>query len=164
LNALPQKTLLVALGNPLSGDDGFGPLVQEQLQARADLKPAVTLVDAGTDLLNHIESFAGYDRVVLIDAILDPESKLGPPGRVAVVEESGFLSWSEASAGVHQISPLIGIKLFRTLYPEARTRIDLVGLFVDQLSHYPIYMTDDKIQEAVEIIHALLKTATNFTN
>jgi hydrogenase maturation protease len=158
LTALPQKTLLVAVGNPLSGDDGFGPLVLEQLQAGADLNPAVTLVDAGTDLLNHIESFAGYARVVLVDAILDPEAKLGPPGRVAVVEESGFLSWSEASAGVHQISPLIAIKLFRTLYPEARTRIDLVGLFVDHLTHYPIYMTDETIGQAVKII------ATNFTN
>ena len=157
MTALPPKTLLVALGNPLSGDDGFGPLVLEQLQAGTDLKPAVTFLDAGTDLLNHIEGFAGYDRVLLIDAILDPEAKLGPPGRVAVVEESGFLSWSEASGGVHQISPLIGIKLFRTLYPEARTRIGLVGLFVDQLSHYPIYMTGEKIQEAVEILQSLLR-------
>ena len=69
-----KKTLLVGLGNPLSGDDGFGPCVLERLHAAGlDCVPDVSLVDAGTDLLNYIESFSEYDRVVLIDAILDHE-------------------------------------------------------------------------------------------
>jgi len=152
LKAPPKKTLLVGLGNPLTGDDGFGPRVLEVLQHSSQVPPEMTLVDAGTDLLNHIESFAGYDRVVLVDAILDAEAKLGPPGRVDVLKESSFLTWSEESQGVHQMSPLLGIKLFRVLHPDVRTEIHLVGLFVDQLTHYPIYMTDEKIEQAVALI------------
>jgi hydrogenase maturation protease len=151
LNAIPDKTLLVGLGNPLNGDDGFGPLVLERLRAAGTIIEGVTLVDAGTDLLNQIESFAGYDRVVLIDAVLDPEGKLGSPGRIARLEEQTFLSWSEAAQGVHQLSPVMGIKLFRTLYPDAATRIFLIGLFIDRLSHEPLYMTEDRIQQAADL-------------
>jgi len=148
---LRKKTLLVGLGNPLSGDDGFGPLVLERLRA-AGLGglPDVSILDAGTDLLNHIENFPKYDCVVLIDAILDPEGRLGAPGRVEVLEEKSFLSWSETSEGVHQMSPLLGIKLFRILHPEASTEIYLIGLFVDQLSHSPHYLTEECIHQALE--------------
>ena len=155
MNGTGRKTLLAALGNPLSGDDGFGPRVLERLQNDAVcLPPDVTLLDAGTDLLNHIESFSAYDRVVLIDAILDPEGKLGAPGRVGVLDEKGFLSWSEQSQSAHQVSPLTAIKLFRVLHPEAKTRISLVGLFVDQITHSPLYLTEDRIEEAVAVIQA----------
>jgi hydrogenase maturation protease len=155
-----KKILLLGLGNPLSGDDGFGPLVLERL-AQGGVAPApnITVRNAGTDLLNHIESFLDYDQVVLIDAVLDPEGKLSPPGRVELLEEGSFQLWSEQSQGVHQISPLLGIKLFRTLHPEAQVKICLVGLVVDRLTHDPIYMTDDTIAAAVKTIIKFLSEA-----
>ena len=157
MNGPRNKTLLAAVGNPLSGDDGFGAHVLERLRCAAeDLPPRVSLVDAGTDLLNHIESFAEYDRVVLMDAVLDPEGKLGLPGRVVAIEEESLQSWSEASEGVHQMSPLLGIRLFRVLYPEAQTRIHIIGLCVDRITHSPLYMTDERIGEAVSAVRALL--------
>jgi len=152
-----NKTLLAGMGNPLSGDDGFGPHVLEALrQALPDLPAGVSAVEAGTDLLNHIESFAGYDRVVLIDAVLDPDGKLGAPGRVALLDEESFASWPETSEGVHQMSPLLGVRLFRILHPEARTRILLLGLFVDRLSHSPLYLTSARIDEALRALQSLL--------
>ncbi len=147
----------MALGNPLSGDDGFGARVLKKLQGLAvDLPPEVTLVDAGTDLLNQIESFAEYGHIVLIDAILDPEGKLGQTGRVDVIDEESILSWPETSQSVHQITPLLGIKLFRVLHPAAKTKINILGLFVDRISHSPLYMTDERIEEAVAAVLALL--------
>ena len=143
-----KKTLLAGLGTPLSGDDGFGPRVIERLR-ECGLPSGVMLLDAGTDLLNHVESFAEYERVVLIDAILDPERKLGAPGRVAVVNEKTFSTWPETSQGVHQMSPLLGVKLFRTLHPEAKTEICFLGLFLDQVSRSPLYMTPARLDEAV---------------
>ena len=157
MNQPRNRTLLVALGNPLSGDDGFGARVMERLRSAAEGFPTgVSLVDAGTDLLNHIESFAEYDRVVLMDAVLDPEGKLGRPGRVVALDEESLQSWSEVSEGVHQMSPLLGVKLFRVLHPEAQTRIHIIGLCVDRISHSPLYMTDERIEEAVSAVRALL--------
>ena len=152
----PQM-LILGLGNPLSGDDGFGARVLELLHRDGtESLPGVSLIDAHTDLLNHIESFLTCDRVVLIDAILDPEYKLGKPGQVVVLHEKAFLSWPEASPSVHQMSPVLAVKLFRQLYPAAQTQVHLVGLLVDQLTRAPRYATEDRIREAAAAISALV--------
>jgi hydrogenase maturation protease len=158
VNRPEMKALLAGMGNPLSGDDGFGPRVLDQLRlAGMHNLPGISLLNAFTDLLNHIESFVEYDRVVLIDSILDPERRMGTPGMVGVLGEQSLLSLPEASQGVHQMSPVLGVKLFRTLHPAARTTIQLVGLFVDRISHSPLYLTEERIHEAVNVIRALLK-------
>jgi hydrogenase maturation protease len=141
----------------LSGDDGFGPQVLELLhQNGMGSKPGISLIDAHTDLLNHLESFAGFDRVLLIDTILDPENKLGQSGQIVALKEEEFLLWSETSQSVHQMSPLLAVKLFRQLYPESKTQITLMGLLVDQLTRVPHYATADRIREAATKIPTLL--------
>jgi hydrogenase maturation protease len=152
-----KKTLIVGLGNPLSGDDRFGAQVLELLCRKGnELPPGVSLADAHTDLLKHIEDFSGYECVVLIDTILDPAGKFGQAGRVVVLDEDAFRAWPEASQGVHQISPLLAAKLFRLFHPEAQTRIILVGLLVDRITHAPRLLTDERIQEAAVAVRALL--------
>jgi hydrogenase maturation protease len=150
----PKKTLIIGLGNPLSGDDGFGSRVLVLLEQTA-LPPNVELKDAHTDLLGHIDNFAECDRILLIDAVLDPDKKLGQTGRVALFYEDAFLSWPESSSGVHQMSPLLAVKLFRQLYPTAKTQIILAGLLVDRIGPAPVYATDEAIQEAAAVIRSL---------
>jgi hydrogenase maturation protease len=137
---------VVGLGNPLSGDDGFGARVLAHLnENRAGLPPGASLLDAHTDLLNHLETLACYDRVVLVDAILDANGKLGIPGTVSVLDEEALLALSESSPSVHQVSPLLAVRLFRTLHPEALPRIILVGLLVDRISRSLVYATEERI-------------------
>jgi hydrogenase maturation protease len=150
---------VIGLGNLLSGDDGFGARVLELLVRNPPAPPAeVTLVDAHTDLLNHIEDFSAHECVLLIDAILDPESKLGPCGRIAVFEEEQFRSWPDASPGVHQMSPLMAVKLFRSLHPETLTKIALIGLLADRIGHAPVYATDERIQEAAAVVRNIIRS------
>ena len=152
-----RKILVAGLGNILSGDDGFGSRVLERLRRQATpLPPGVTAVDAHTDLLNHLEDFAAYDEVVLVDAVLDPENKLGEPGRIVVLKEATFLSWPESSQGAHQMTPLLAVKLFRALSPEAQTQFTLVGLIVDQLGSNPLYATEARIAEALAAVQSLI--------
>jgi hydrogenase maturation protease len=148
---------VVGLGNPLSGDDCFGAQVVELLQRNGTaFLPGVSLTDAHTDLLTHIGDFAGFDRVVLVDAILDPEGKLGRPGRVVVLKEEAFLPWPETSQGVHQISPLLAVKLFRLLYPAAQTQIILAGLVVDRIDMAPRYVTAESVEEGAAAVQTLV--------
>ncbi len=62
-----QGTLVLALGNPLRGDDGIGPAVLERLRATT-LPPGVTLQDGGTPGLETVLLWEGYARVVIVDA------------------------------------------------------------------------------------------------
>jgi hydrogenase maturation protease len=61
-------TLVLALGNPLRGDDGIGPAVLEALSAEKNLPPDVTLLDGGTAGLETALLLEGYRRVIIVDA------------------------------------------------------------------------------------------------
>jgi hydrogenase maturation protease len=130
--ARPRR-LVLGLGNPLLGEDGFGSAVIELLRQRPDLSAAVDLVDAHTDLLAQVETLGSYDEVVLVDVVIGA----GPPGDVAVVDEETFMRWPETSPSCHQISPLLAVKLFRALQPQAATRITLVALHADVVRAAP---------------------------
>jgi hydrogenase maturation protease len=152
-----KKVLIIGMGNPLSGDDGFGCRVLEILRNSEPL-PDTELQDAHTDLLGRLDHFAEYERVLLIDAILDPENKLGDAGRVLELEETEFLAWPELSESVHQMSPLLAVKLFRQLYPGSQVRITLIGLLVDRIGFDAHYSTDATVQQGVAKILRNIRT------
>jgi hydrogenase maturation protease len=128
-----RRRLVLGLGNPLLGDDGFGSAVIELLRQRPELSAAVDLVDAHTDLLAQVETLGSYDEVVLVDVVIGA----GRPGDVEVVDEETFMRWPETSPSCHQISPLLAVKLFRALQPQAATRITLVALHADVVRAAP---------------------------
>ncbi len=146
-----KKTIVIGLGNPLSGDDGFGSRVLELLQ-KSEPYPNIDLINAHTDLLGQIESFSSYDRILLLDAILDPDNKLGRTGSIVLIREDDFSSWPESSPGVHQMSPLLAVKLFRKLSPSTPVEIKLVGLLVDRIEPAPVYATETVLKEAADKI------------
>jgi hydrogenase maturation protease len=103
------RWLVLGLGNALAGADGFGPAVVQRLQEAADLPAGVDVADVHTDLLSALDRFPSYDRVVLVDAVLDAR------GGVAVVDEETFCRWDDRSPGVHHLSPVMAVNLFRRL-------------------------------------------------
>jgi hydrogenase maturation protease len=65
---VPGGTLVLALGNPLRGDDGIGPAVLNALSEQKGIPPDVTLLDGGTAGLGTALLLEGYRRVIMIDA------------------------------------------------------------------------------------------------
>ena len=72
-----RRRHIVCFGNPLHGDDGFGPAVYERL-ARRRWPPGVRVSDAGTAGPTALALFDGYDEIVVVDA----SSPAGSPGRI----------------------------------------------------------------------------------
>jgi hydrogenase maturation protease len=70
-----RRTVVLALGNPLRGDDGAGPEVLRALEAEREWPAHVTLIDGGTAGLESALLLSGYDRAILIDA---GDMRLGP--------------------------------------------------------------------------------------
>jgi len=128
-----MRLLIVALGNELCGDDGFGPAVLARLRDDPELAPHADLLLAGTDLLGNIQRFPDYDEVVLLDAVLAPDRA----GEVLLFEEQELLAWPADAPSGHQLSPLLALRLFRTLHPAAPTQIRLLGLCVDAIALGP---------------------------
>jgi hydrogenase maturation protease len=63
-----MKTLVLALGNPLRGDDGVGSAVLVSLRDTAVFPPHITFLDGGTPGLETALTLQGYDKVIVIDA------------------------------------------------------------------------------------------------
>jgi len=60
-----MTTLVLALGNPLRGDDGVGAVVLAALPA---LPEGVVALDAGTPGLELVLTLRGHHRVIILDA------------------------------------------------------------------------------------------------
>ena len=72
-----ETVLVLALGNPLMGDDGVGVRVVEELKGR-ELPSGVALADGGTTGLALVGLMEEYQRVIAVDA-----AEMGqPPGCV----------------------------------------------------------------------------------
>ena len=82
-----RPTLVIGLGNPILGDDGVGWRVVDALESRLarDDHARRSASDVELDLLavgglSLMERLVGYERVVLIDAVIGSE----PPGTLTV--------------------------------------------------------------------------------
>ncbi len=74
------KILIMGIGNLLMGDEGVGIHVLCYLQEISQPR-GVDFVDGGTGGLNLLGFFLDYDRIILIDAVVDGQ----PPGTVSIV-------------------------------------------------------------------------------
>jgi hydrogenase maturation protease len=147
----PVKSLVVALGNPLVGPDGFGAAVLERVRALGGVGEVADALDAHTDLLGQIERLAQYQRVILVDTIVGGE----PSGQVSVYEEERFAGWPDTSPGCHQLSPLLAVKLLRQLHPGATPQVLLVGLTVNEVSR-AAGVSDVAVEEGARLVTELL--------
>lgn len=68
---------ILCFGNPLHGDDGFGPAVYRRLAALPQ-SDDVRLFDAGTPGLSALALFQDCDEAVIVDAL----APAGRPGRL----------------------------------------------------------------------------------
>ena len=66
--ASAPRTLVLALGNPLRGDDGAGIAVLEQLRRVKRRSRDFTLLDGGTRGLEIMSVIQGYEHVIVVDA------------------------------------------------------------------------------------------------
>lgn len=63
---MTSRTLVLALGNPLRGDDGAGPAVAARLQA--DPPPGVEVACSRGDVAEILEALERFPRVIAVDA------------------------------------------------------------------------------------------------
>jgi hydrogenase maturation protease len=73
-----MKTLVLGLGNPILTDDGVGIHIVRAAVAHCSPLNGVTFAEASVGGLRLLDLLAGYDRVILVDAI---QTRDGQPGR-----------------------------------------------------------------------------------
>jgi hydrogenase maturation protease len=95
-----MRTLVLGLGNPILGDDGIGVRVAEAVAAALPAAMAVEVDEACAGGLELMERMAGYDRVVLIDALCRGDAAPGTLRRLTLAELDA-ISPTQHSASAH---------------------------------------------------------------
>lgn len=99
---MPPNTIIIGLGNPILTDDGVGVLVARELARRLAHRPDITVTEASVGGLRLMELMAGYDRAILIDAILDGQ----PPGTLTrlTVDDLNARASPQHTASAHDVN------------------------------------------------------------
>jgi len=148
-----RRRLLIGLGNPLAGDDGFGPAVVARLLEEGDLPDDVDVVPSCTDLLGHLDAFPRYATVVLVDAVLGTNR---PPGTVESLDEATLLGWEARSTSAHLLSPVEALRVFRALAPAAATRLVLIALHTDVVGPERVRACAAGVEAGARLVRAAL--------
>ena len=94
-----QSTLVLALGNPLMGDDGFGLAVLARLRRNNELQGPLVMMDGGTWGITLLPAIEAASRLILIDAI-----NIGAaPGSLVRLEREELPRYFSHKLSPHQV-------------------------------------------------------------
>lgn len=141
-----KRTLIAGFGNELRADDGFGIEVIRRLQKRA-LGSDVRLLEVGTGGLHLAqELMAGYDRVIIVDAMM----RGGSPGDLYVMHVESVDA--AASIDLHLAIPARALSVAKALGALPAETI-LVGCEPAEVEELRMGLTEP-VQRSVEIAMA----------
>ena len=151
-----MRTLVLGIGSPIKCDDAIGLRVLSELSTMK--LEGVDLEEACCSGLDLIEIMIDYDRVILIDAILDSGH---PPGTVM---ELGVEAFEDTVHGgnPHEANIATTIELGKRLAPDRFPRVfHFVAVEVNDVETVSDEMTPEieaVIPEAVETVLRLIRT------
>jgi len=105
-----MKTLVLGVGNPILSDDGVGIRVAREVGSQLR-KPQVSVAETSGAGLSILDCIAGYDKVIIIDAV---QTKNGKPGKIYRVTPDDF-SYTKRFSTPHQINLITALELGRML-------------------------------------------------
>ena len=121
-----MKTLVLGLGNTILTDDGVGIHVVRRVAA-CHPRDDVTYAEASVGGLRLLDSIAGYEKVILVDAIRTPE---GRPGDVYRLHASDLRA-SLHSGSTHDLVLRDALALGRCLQMTLPDDEDLVIVAIE---------------------------------
>ncbi len=134
-------TLVLGLGNPVLGDDGVGWHVAQEFQAQhAQQSPPGIEVDCfSLGGLSLMERLAGYDRVILIDAVHTGTRPLGSVTccELAELGDPGHLHLSSP----HDTTLPTALRVGRSLGAHLPEKVIVVGIHVQVADEFSEELT-----------------------
>ncbi len=109
-----MKTLVIGLGNPILTDDGVGIWVARAVKDALPPNAPVEVTELSVGGLSLMEAMVGYQRVILIDAIMTREGKPGQVFHIGMDSLPDTLN----TASVHDATLPAALHLGRTLGAE----------------------------------------------
>jgi len=94
-----MATIIIGIGNPVLTDDSVGLQVVRQLRNMLSSNPEIVTRELCAGGLRLVEAMAGYERAIIIDAIV---SEGGHPGAVCILGPSDLKASCTHDAGLRE--------------------------------------------------------------
>jgi len=133
------KTLILSIGNPILGDDGIGFHVVKQLAKRIN-DENIDVMAANTSGLGLLGNIAGYDKVIIIDAV---ETESGDIGRIYKLGLEDLVNTVSQASWPHGINFATAIEVGKKLLAEQMPKeIVIFAIEIDPVLKFTEEMTE----------------------
>jgi len=133
-----MRVLVLALGNPILGDDGVAFHVLERLRPRLKEGPDLVLDEAMAGGIELLTNIVGFDRVLIVDAVKTPGAV---PGQVRTLREGDFEESLHASSP-HSTNFATAMAMGRAMHPEEMPGVvAIIGVEVERVHEFTEEMT-----------------------
>ena len=140
-----MKTLVLGIGNPILGDDGIGFHIAQEL-AKEIKDENIDVKDTSIDGLNLLELIVGYDKVVIIDAIMTED---GEVGEIYRLRPENFVKTVHLTTSPHNENLATAIEIGKKLLAEQMPReIVVFAVEIKEVTKFTEEMTG-KVKEAI---------------
>lgn len=115
----PLRTAVVGLGNPLLGDDAVGLIVAQSVFELLRRQIKIDFLDCPVPDARLAESLVGYQRAVILDALVDCQLEVGTVKRVEVSSHSDNPPLTFHTTGFRNIlalAQLVGVSVPRQIH------------------------------------------------
>ena len=149
-----MKTLVLGIGNPILGDDGVGFHVAQQLGKEIKDRN-IDIKDTSAGGLNLLELMVGYDKLIVIDAIMTIKEKVGEIYRL---KPENIGEPSPSTPPSHHLNLNTTIEIGKRLFVEQMPKdITVFAVGTQQVARVTEEMTG-KVKEAIpRVITLVLK-------
>lgn len=129
------KTLILGLGNPILTDDGVGVLVAEEIRTHLNSTPDIDIKEVSIGGLTLMETMIGYERVILIDAIIKGSGTPGTFHKLSL-EELHSLSPPRHLSSPHDVTLTTAIDVGRKMGLPLPDIITIFAIEVENITDF----------------------------
>ena len=149
-----MRTLVLGIGNSILGDDGIGVHVAREVAGKVN-GMCVDVRDVNVDGLNLFDFILGYDKLVVIDAII---TEGGSVGEVYRLKPENIHDPSRSAISPHHFNLGSTIEIGKRLFPgQIPEEVTVFAVGTEDVTCITEEMTD-KVREAIpEVVSLVLK-------
>lgn len=149
-----MRTLVLGIGNSILGDDGVGVIITQKLSAKIR-DDNIDVLDVNIDGLNLLEVIVGYNKLVVVDAIM---TEKGEVGEIYRFKPEMICDPSRSSISPHHFNLVSTIEIGKKLFPDEMPEETIVfAVKVEDVTSVTEKMTK-KVEAAIpEVVSLILK-------
>ena len=132
-----MKTLIVGLGNPILTDDGVGVKVAYAVEEALspNIPENIDITEASVGGLRLMELVEGYDRAILIDAIMTTDHDYGTIHRMTL-DDLREITPTAHSASAHDTSLVTALDAGKGMGMKMPTEFEIIAVEVENVMDF----------------------------